>query len=214
MKEHFKLATHLLSVLAVLPLILLDIALRTIARVDAFDSFSQLLSLLPGKNGSYLRVAFYRAAMAKCSPNAFIGFGTLFAQRDTIIGSGSYIGPQCNIGSCVIGKNSLIASGVHIMSGTAQHRFDDLNTPIRDQGGSFEQVKIGDDCWIGNGALIMADVGDGCVVGAGSVVTTSLPALSIAVGNPARIVRSREDSSPLNKAIETTAAAIESSRAE
>ncbi|HLN31099.1 MAG TPA: hypothetical protein VK395_25385, partial [Gemmataceae bacterium] len=56
----------------------------------------------------------------------------------------------------------------------------------------FEQVVIGTNCWIGNSTVIMADIGANCVIGAGSVVVRSLPARSIAVGNPARVVRSRE----------------------
>ncbi|MHA7816372.1 MAG: acyltransferase [Pseudohaliea sp.] len=153
----------------------------------------QLFSQVPGKAGSYLRIALCRFTLVGCDKDCFIGFATLFSQRDTVIGRGVYIGPQCNIGACRIGDDTLIASGVHIMSGTGQHRFDDLAIPIRDQGGEFVPVNIGRDCWIGNGALIMADIGDHCVIGAGSVVTRPIPDYAIAVGNPARVVRSRLD---------------------
>lgn len=77
------------------------------------------------------------------------------------------------------------------MSGSNQHRVDDLGTPIRDQGGDYEVINVGEDCWIGNGGLVMASVGEKTIVGAGSVVTQDLPPYVIAVGNPARIVRSR-----------------------
>jgi len=176
------------------PLWLTDWALQRLGSDAAFVASSQLLSLLPGKTGSYLRIAYFRGAMQHCAGDCFIGFGTLFAQRDTHIGSGVYIGPQCNIGACRIEADTLIASGVHVMSGTKQHAFADLDMPIRDQGGEYLPIRIGRDCWIGNGALVMADIGDQCVIGAGSVVTEPVPPRSIAVGNPARVLRSREPS--------------------
>lgn len=154
-------------------------------------SCSQLLSLLPGKLGVYLRAGFYRFTFTHCSPDAVISFLVLFSQADTEIAEGVYLGAQCNIGRCCIGKNTLLGSGVHIMSGKGQHNFNDLDTPIKDQGGVFEKVSIGENCWIGNGAMVMANIGDNCVVGAGSVVINDIPAHSIVAGNPAKILKSR-----------------------
>ncbi|UQC76253.1 nodulation protein L [Colletotrichum lupini] len=52
-------------------------------------------------------------------------------------------------------------------------------------------VTIEDDCWIGGGTIILAGVtiGSGTTVGAGSIVTKSLPPHSVAVGNPARVIK-------------------------
>lgn len=52
-------------------------------------------------------------------------------------------------------------------------------------------ITIGADCWIGGGAIILPGVtlGDGVTIGAGSVVTRDIPARSVAVGNPARVVK-------------------------
>ncbi len=77
------------------------------------------------------------------------------------------------------------------MSGKTQHYFDDIETPIKDQGGEFEKITIGEDCWIGNGALIMANIGKKCVIGAGSVVTHDVPDYSIVAGNPAKVIKKR-----------------------
>ncbi len=54
-----------------------------------------------------------------------------------------------------------------------------------------EPVKIGDDCWFGANVVVCPGVtiGDNCVIGAGSVVTKDIPANSIAVGNPCRVLR-------------------------
>lgn len=50
-------------------------------------------------------------------------------------------------------------------------------------------VTIGEDCWIGGGAILCPGVtiGDRCIIGAGSVVTKDIPSDRIAVGNPARL---------------------------
>jgi virginiamycin A acetyltransferase len=157
-----------------------------------FASFSQFLSLFPGKAGSYLRNSFFHLTMSRCEQEVVISFGTLFSQIDTEVASGTYIGPQCNIGSCKIGKDCLIGSGVHILSGKQQHAIDDLDTPIRDQGGRLTKISIGDDCWVGNGAIIMADVGNKCVVGAGAVVVNPVADRMIVAGNPAVVIKPRQ----------------------
>lgn len=190
--ETAKAAVKLASVLVVSPLILLYWVLRPIAREDQlFSGFSQLLSLIPGLPGSYLRIAFYRYVMQHCATDSVIGFGSLFSHRGTELHSGIYIGPQCNIGLSIIHPNCLIGSGVHILSGKNQHKFEDLNMPVRLQGGQYEQISLGENSWVGNGAIIMANVGRDCIIGAGTVVTQDLPSGSIVVGNPGQIVRSR-----------------------
>lgn len=192
MKALIKQALFGLMALIIMPLTLTYFVLNLALRSDSlFSSFAQLLSLLPGKLGSYLRAGFYRFTMTKCSPDAVISFATLFSQRDTLIESGVYIGPQGNIGKCKIAKDCLIGSGVHILSGKNQHNFNDLNIPVRDQGGHFSQVCIEENSWIGNGAIIMANIGKNCIVAAGSVVVNDVEDNAIVAGNPAKIIKMR-----------------------
>ncbi len=191
-KRQLKNTIAYICVLLMLPALMLYLFARLFSADSAFASFSQWLSLLPGKTGSYLRIAFYRYAMSECHPDSVIGFASLFSQQGTSIKKGVYIGPQCNIGLSTIGKNTLIASGVHIMSGKNQHNFSALDTPIQQQGGHYEKISIGEDCWIGNGALVMANIGKQCIVGAGSVVVSDVPDYAIVVGNPAKIVKMRK----------------------
>lgn len=194
MKSLLKTLIRGLMVLLVAPLVLLYLLFRPLSAKDAlFSGFSQLLSLVPGVLGSYLRVAAYRLTMQHCAADCYIGFGALFSQQGTRIGRGAYIGPQCNIGWCDIGADTLLGSGVHILSGKNQHHIQDPSKPYKDQGGSFEQVRIGSNCWLGNGAIVMASVGDGSIVGAGAVVTEPVPPGVIVVGNPARIIRQVAD---------------------
>ncbi|HEX7757448.1 MAG TPA: DapH/DapD/GlmU-related protein, partial [Niabella sp.] len=57
-----------------------------------------------------------------------------------------------------------------------------------------QPVTIGNNVWVGGNATILPGVtiGDNCVIGAGSVVTKDIPANSLAVGNPARVIRQIE----------------------
>ncbi len=192
MKSIVKEFLHLIAIALVSPVTITYLSINSILKSDTlFASFSQALSLFPGKIGCYLRTGFYRFALTHCSKNAYITFLTLFSQRDTEIASGVYIGPQCNIGRSKIGKDVLIGSNVHIMSGKEQHNFSDLDIPIKDQGGVFKKVEIGENTWIGNGALVMANIGRSCIVAAGSVVINDIEDYAIVAGNPAKIIKMR-----------------------
>ena len=160
---------------------------------EAWFSFgAELLSLVPGAPGVLLRRGFYRMTLHGFAINSSLGFGTTVSHRQTSIGEGVYIVNRCTIGQAIIENHVTMGCNVDILSGKYQHFFEDMDRPVQEQGGIFVQVVIGTNCWIGNSTVIMADIGANCVIGAGSVVVKSLPARSIAVGNPARVVRSRE----------------------
>ena len=92
-----------------------------------------------------------------------------------------------------IGKNCAIAPNCSIIG--INHGFSDLATPIKKQPlTSKGGITIEDDVWIGANCVILDGVviGKGCVIGAGSVVTKSIPAYSIAFGNPCKVFKSRE----------------------
>jgi acetyltransferase-like isoleucine patch superfamily enzyme len=115
-------------------------------------------------------------------------------QPETELEEGVSIGAYCVIGRSSIGARSQIASHVLIPSGRHQH--------ARNADGTLgdtitDRTRIGADCWIGDGAVVMADLGEGVTVGAGSVVTRPVPAGSVVVGNPAR---------PIQRATEEVAA--------
>ncbi len=171
MREQLKTVINAFFVLLNAPILLLYRALLSVSKKDAFfASFSQFYSLLPGQTGVYMRRNFYRFVLPDFGKNVTIGFGTLFSHQDTTIGDNVYIGPQCNIGMCKIGSECLIGSGVHILSGRNQHKFSDHNTPLRNQGGHYTKIEIGDNCWIGNLSVIMGDIAARSVIGAGSII--------------------------------------------
>lgn len=88
-----------------------------------------------------------------------------------------------------IGNDVRIGPGTRLLA--AGH---DVTEPsFQETGGS---IRIGNGCWIGAAALILAGVelGDGCVVAAGSVVTHAVPANAVVAGVPARVIRYRTPS--------------------
>jgi acetyltransferase-like isoleucine patch superfamily enzyme len=157
----------------------------------AVESSTQMLGLVPGITGDYLRRAFLPFALDHFDRSATIQFGVLFSQAGSRIDANVYVGPRCHLGLVHLERDVLLAAGVHVPSGAATHGTADSGTPIRDQPGLRTLVRIGEGSWIGSGAIVMADVGKHTVVGAGSVVTTPLPDYVIAAGVPARVIRER-----------------------
>lgn len=87
-----------------------------------------------------------------------------------------------------IGNNVLLGPGVHIYTATHPTNPQERLTFLE----SAKPVIIGNNVWIGGGAIICPGVtiGDNCTIGAGSVVTKDIPANSIAVGNPCKVIKS------------------------
>ena len=192
MKQALKFITQKVSLLLVLPLYATLYVCDLFTKSDqTFQFYSQLLSLMPGAPGNFLRQQFYRLTLAKCSNDCCIEFGTRLNQRTIEIGQRVYIGTNCCIGECAIGDDVLIGSNVDIISGKNQHYISRIDIPIREQGGELEKISIGEDSWLGNSSIILANVGRKSIVAAGSVVVKEVEPFSIAVGNPARVVKNR-----------------------
>ncbi|MEZ5316506.1 MAG: acyltransferase [Vicinamibacterales bacterium] len=165
---------------------------RLLGADRAVEGTMQLLALVPGVTGQYLRRAFLSRTTAGCAPTAVVGFGTLCSKAGVRIDDHAYIGPGCFLGLAHIERDVLIGSAVHVTSGRHTHGTGDTATPIRDQEGRLSLVRIGAGAWIGSGSVVMADVGRDAVVGAGSVVTRPIPDAVIAAGVPAVVIRSRD----------------------
>jgi len=85
-----------------------------------------------------------------------------------------------------IGSNVLFGPGVQLYAATHP-----LGAEVRRTLELARPIRIGDDCWLGGGSIVCpgVSIGAGCVIGAGSVVTKDVPPYSLAVGNPARVIK-------------------------
>jgi virginiamycin A acetyltransferase len=158
-------------------------------RLDGFFEFgAHLVALVPGMPGSYLRVAYYKLTLEHVGPDCHIGLGSYFAHAESSIGTHVGIGSYCVLGTVSIGDGTLFASNAQVISGSKQHLRDE-NGSLTDLGRSFERINVGKECWIGAGAVVMADLGDMVTVSPGSVVSNPVTLGAVVVGNPARPIR-------------------------
>jgi len=112
------------------------------------------------------------------------GVGDLIIGNDTLIGMGNTIIAPVTIGNHVILAQNIVVSGLN-------HEYRDVAIPIHDQKILTNPVFIEDECWIAANVVILAGVtiGKHSVVAAGAVVTKNIPPYSVAVGNPARVIK-------------------------
>ena len=109
------------------------------------------------------------------------------------IGSGSFLNRGVMVAAqqlVEIGDHCMFANGCFITD--ANHRFDDPDQPITWQGFTTKgPTRVGDNVWCGANVVVTSGVtiGERCVIGANSVVTTDIPAFSIAAGAPAKVLR-------------------------
>ena len=112
------------------------------------------------------------------------------AVGDLIIGDYTRVGLRNTIiGPVTIGNHVNLAQNITVSG--LNHNFEDINTPIDQQGVSTSPIVIEDDVWVGANAVILPGVtiGKHSVVAAGSVVGKSVPPYSVCAGIPARVVK-------------------------
>lgn len=138
------------------------------------------------------RQALLKEMFAEIGTNCYIEppFFSNWGGRNVHFGDNIY----CNFNTTLVddthiyvGDNTMF--GPNVIVATAGHP---INAELRSKGYQYNApVRIGKNCWIGAGALIMPGVtiGDDVVIGAGSVVTKDIPSGVVAVGNPCKVLR-------------------------
>ena len=114
--------------------------------------------------------------------------GTLRIGDKVVFGSDTRVNCQLDI---EIGATTLVADWVYIAD--FDHRFEDLDRPIKDQGIAKAPVRIGPDVWLGTKCTVTrgVSIGRGSVVAAHAVVTRDVPPYQVVAGVPARVLRDR-----------------------
>ena len=112
------------------------------------------------------------------------------------------IGDRCLIGrgSGIVGHFSIdigddVWTGHHVYITDQNHGYDNVDVPISQQSMPEKPVRIGSGSWLGHGTVVLpgADIGEHVVIGANSVVAGRIPSFSVAVGAPARVVKSMSE---------------------
>ena len=112
------------------------------------------------------------------------GAGDVFIGEKSRIGIGSVL-----VGPVKIGDRTSLGPHVHIAG--FNHTFDEGDRDWNEQGLTKKEITVGKECLIGANAVVVAgvNIGDNVQIGAGSVVTKDIPSLSVAVGNPAKVIK-------------------------
>ena len=116
------------------------------------------------------------------------GVGDVIIGNNTLVGMGNVIIGPVSIGNDVILAQNIVISGLN-------HDYTDPAIPIHSQQIITAPIVIEDDCWIAANAVITAGVtiGKHSVIAAGAVVTKNIPSHSVAVGNPAKVIKQYVD---------------------
>jgi virginiamycin A acetyltransferase len=159
-----------------------------------FPYLSELLSRIPFAFGWKLRRAVYARILPSIGMDVMLHHGVIIDDERTSFGNDVWVSVGSYIDYAIIEDHVLIGQHVVILAGKNHHDTDRLDIPIKLQGNPEKYpITIGRGAWIGANATVMADIGHDSIVGAGSVVTKPVPPFAIVVGNPARVIRMRND---------------------
>jgi acetyltransferase-like isoleucine patch superfamily enzyme len=112
-----------------------------------------------------------------------------------VMGRGVQIATGCFLGigeaGLILGDDVLVSPNCSILTGA--YNFDRLGVPLPEQGTTSKGARIGHRVWLGSNSVVLAgaDIGDDVIVSAGSVVSGKVPANSIVLGNPAKVIFTR-----------------------
>ena len=136
--------------------------------------------------GDHVKIGPYSTLLG--APISNLGEGIRIG-ANSAVDAYSFIG---SAGAVNVGENVIM--GQHVCFHPENHNFERTDIPIKAQGTTRIGITIEDDVWVGANVTFLdgAYVGRGSIIGAGSLVRGKIPPYSIAVGTPARVIRSRQ----------------------
>lgn len=160
-----------------------------------------LIWQLPGQFGSLVRARYLAPRMRRAGRNLVVNAGCRFRSLECMeVGDDVQLGVDNffqSRGGLQIGDNVTFAPGVKVWS--VNHKYDDPDLPVVDQGHDAKPVRIGNNVFVGSNAFILpgTTLSDGVIVCAGAVVSgKEYPPYAILAGNPARIIGYRGGRAP------------------
>lgn len=151
------------------------------------------LGSIPTDIRSKLYTSFLRPMLGRLGTNSYIYHSVyiehpehIFIGNNTLVPRGT---DMKGMGKIVIGNNVLLGPSISFY--TNRHEFKNTSVALTKQKSTQGEIHIGNDSWIGGRVVILPNIsiGNHCVVGAGAVVTKNIPDRSVAVGNPAKIIK-------------------------
>lgn len=148
-------------------------------------------------NEAYIHIGRHTMIGPHCTLSAGMVPGqTCITERIVEIGDRCLIGK----GSGIVGHFSIVIgddvwTGHNVYITDQNHGYEDVTKPISVQSMPERAVRIGSGSWIGHGSVVLpgAEIGNHVVIGANSVVTGRIPSNSVAVGVPARVIKTFEN---------------------
>lgn len=181
--------------------------------------FDAIFSTIPGKTGEAARIFYYRLRGCKIGKGCRIARGArLICPKTITIGAGSYLGENTCLHSCPDGKieignevsfnqDCLISArgkgkiyigdfcliGPRCTLRSSNHIYSSLELPIKSQGSTPGTINIEKNVWLAAHVVVLPNtrIGANSIIGAGAVVSKNIDQDRIAVGVPAKVIKSR-----------------------
>lgn len=152
--------------------------------------------------------------LVNCNISNYVAINRNCVLDHSDMGTGSYINQNTTLKNVIIGKFCCISWNVCLYGGSSHnylapsmytaYHWKHIFGNTKDVTTEKKKSIIGNDVWIGNGAIIInaVSIGDGSIIGAGTVVTKDVPPYSVVVGVPGKVIKKRFDDKTIERLLD------------